>query len=196
MTDKIQSFDVAQGMFDPDTRALLVKAQSAPASTVKQAIILAQGAFDPDTGALLVAGTFESTDATHRADTDNPHEVTALQTGGIVAITTATDFKSSGATTLYTVPTGKTFFIDSMEVVTTAISGTNSALTTKFGKSTDDDAYQTNTLTTANAVGDRHIYDSPSVGVSAGTIITGSVGTASNAATSHTGYFVLKGYQI
>lgn len=108
------------------------------------------------------------------------------------------NFKTVADTSVYTIPSNHLFLLNTMEVLTTSISGAGTAPTIRFGYggvSADYDAYLTATTTTSNANNSRHIFDKPKNAIESSTIITGGV-TVASTATAHSGYFLITGFLI
>ena len=105
------------------------------------------------------------------------------------------NFKSTGETNIFTVPSGYMFLIDNMEVVTTKITSSSSAPYIRFGKTGDPSAFHSALQSQSNSFGARHIINSPQNGQTAGTVVTFGVTTASTAA-EHEGFSVIKGYLV
>ena len=113
----------------------------------------------------------------------------------LVLVSPLIDFKSTGETNIFTVPTGHVFFVDKMEVVTTAITSAGTAPQVRFGKNGSPAAFYTASQSQSNIIRARHIIDSPQDGEDAGVTITFGVTTASTAS-EHKGVAVVKGYLI
>jgi len=106
------------------------------------------------------------------------------------------NFKTPQTVTLLTVPVGFMFAIDSMEVVTVAITGSDDAPSVSFGNSGDSVAYYaTNTTTSNGTAGSRHIIVNPQDGIAEGTVLNASIVDASGA-TTHTGSLIVRGYLL
>lgn len=102
------------------------------------------------------------------------------------------NFKSTGSTTIFTVPANHVLLLDEREVVTTAINTPATAPTLSIGESGDADAYEGNFVTTSNSLNSREVIENRENAIAAGTVITATVVSASTA-TSHTGFVVLSG---
>lgn len=105
------------------------------------------------------------------------------------------NFKNTGETSIFTVPTGYLFLIDRMEVVTTSISSAGTAPSVRFGKSGSSAAFLSATQSQSNSQGARHVIDSPQDGESAGTVVTFGV-TSASTATTHKGFAIVRGYLV
>jgi hypothetical protein len=103
--------------------------------------------------------------------------------------------KSVADTELFTVPAGYMFLIDTMEVLTTSISGSANAPDVRFGNVGDSAAYYAAATTLSNAVGSRHVIDIAQDAAAANTVVTFGVVSASTA-TSHTGCGIVTGYLV
>jgi len=104
-------------------------------------------------------------------------------------------FKTVAETNLFTVPAGYMFLIDTMEVLTTAISGAGTAPNVRFGNSGDSSAYYSADTTLSNSAGSRHVIDIPQDAAAAGTVVTFGISSVSSA-TSHTGCGIVTGYLV
>jgi hypothetical protein len=102
------------------------------------------------------------------------------------------NFKTVADYTLYVVPADKIFLIDSMEIVTTAITGAGTAPTVRFGNSVDRSKNWGPTITTSNTLNFRHVIGNPQHGAAAGTSLSGGI-TVGSTATSHSGNFIIRG---
>lgn len=124
----------------------------------------------------------------------------SMETGGkkyqeLVMVSPLVDFKTTGETNIFTIPSGHVFFLDKMEVITTAITAAGTAPSVRFGKNGSSAAFYTESQSQSNSLRARHIIDSPQNGEEAGVTITFGVTTASTA-TEHKGVAVVKGYLI
>lgn len=124
----------------------------------------------------------------------------SMESGGrkyqeLVLVSPLIDFKSTGETNIFTVPTGHIFFIDKMEVATTAITSAGTAPQVRFGKNGSAAAFYAASQSQSNSLRSRHIIDSPQNGEEAGVTITFGV-TAASTASEHKGVAVVKGYLI
>lgn len=124
----------------------------------------------------------------------------SIESGGsktypLVLISPEINFKNTGETNIFTVPTGHLFFIDRMEVVTTSISSAGNAPYVRFGKSGSSSEFLSATQSQSNSQGSRHIVDSPQDGESSGTVVTFGVTAASTAGT-HKGLAIVRGYLV
>jgi hypothetical protein len=108
------------------------------------------------------------------------------------------DFKSTGQTVLYTVPTGKKFIFDKLEIVATSITGAPGAPTISFGDSNDPDGFSNGNVVIdsgLNADDKRIIYNAPQGASKSGTQLTlNVVSAASN--TTYKGDVIVIGYEI
>ena len=119
----------------------------------------------------------------------------AFPTGKISVRSAIVSLKTVAETQIFTVPTGYMFLIDTMEIVTTSVSGAGAAPSVQFGNTGDGDAYYGPTQVTSNSAGARHIVENPQDGVSAGAVITFGVTTGSTA-TAHSGVGIVTGYLV
>lgn len=113
----------------------------------------------------------------------------------LVMVSPLVDFKITGETNIFTIPTGHIFFIDKMEVVTTSITSAAAAPYVRFGKNGSPAAFYGTAQSQSNALLTRHVIDSPQNGETAGSTITFGVTTASTAS-EHKGLGVVKGYLL
>lgn len=104
------------------------------------------------------------------------------------------NFKSTGDLDIFTVPSGYMFFIDRMEVVTTAITSAGSAPYIRFGKTGSLATFLSAVESQSNSSGARHIFDSPQQGTSSTTVTFGV--TAASTALEHKGYGIVRGYLV
>lgn len=105
------------------------------------------------------------------------------------------NFRETGDVNIFTVPTGYMFSIDSMEVLTTAISSPGSAPSVRFGNSSSYGAYHASATTQSNSLGSRHIIENPQDAAASGTVITFGV-TAASTAASHSGCGIVTGHLV
>lgn len=119
----------------------------------------------------------------------------AFPTGKVSIRSAIVNLKTVAETTIFTVPTGYMFLIDTVEVVTTSVTSAGAAPTIQFGNTGDSDAYYGPTQVTSNAVGARHISENPQDGAAAGTVITMGV-TVASTATAHSGVGIVTGYLL
>jgi len=105
------------------------------------------------------------------------------------------DLKSTGEIDILTVPSCCLFSIDSMEILTTEISGPSTAPTVRFGNASDSAAYFAATVTASNSLGARHIVENPQNAAPAGTTVTFGVTSASTAST-HFGCGIVTGFLV
>ena len=126
----------------------------------------------------------------------NPSVATgAFKLYPLVLSTPLVNFKSTGDTNIFTVPSGYVFYIDRMEVVTAKITSASAAPYIRFGKVGSLSTFLSVTQSQSNSLGSRHIVDSPKDGEVAGVTVTFGVTTASTAS-EHKGYGVVKGYLL
>ena len=145
-------------------------------------------------GNLNVSGTFNATSIGNL----NPG-LTLANTASVspkISVKVPVDFKVVGETNMFTVPSNSIFLIDSMEIVTTAITSAGTAPTVRLGNTNTGNAYYGPTQVTSNSVGARHIIENPQDGVSAGTVVTCGVTIASTALVQHIGYIKVIGELI
>lgn len=126
--------------------------------------------------------------------------VPSVQQGGsksypLILASPEINFKSSGDTNIFTVPSGHMFFIDRMEVITTTIVSAGTAPTVRFGKSGTPAAFLSPTLSQSNAFGARYVIDSPQDGESSGVTVTFGV-TSTSTASEHKGIAIVRGYLV
>jgi len=114
-------------------------------------------------------------------------------TGELIVRSKIVDLKNVAETNLFTVPTGYMFLVDSMEIVTTSITGASTAPSVRFGTSTLPDDYYAATQIASNSVGARHIIYNPQDAALAGSVISFGV-TAGSTASTHYGCAIVKGY--
>ena len=117
----------------------------------------------------------------------------AFPTGKISVRSAIVDLKTVADTTIFTVPTGYMFLVDTMEIVTTSVTSPSAAPVVQFGNGGDGDAYYGPNQVTSNSVGARHIIENPQDGVVAGTAVAFGVTTASTAS-AHSGVGIVTGY--
>lgn len=113
----------------------------------------------------------------------------------LVLVSALVDFKSTGDTEIFTVPTGHTFFIDKMEIVTTSLTSAGNAPYVRFGKTGSLAEFYSATQTSSNSLRARHVIDSPQNGEAAGATITFGI-TSASTASEHKGVGVIKGFLI
>jgi hypothetical protein len=112
-----------------------------------------------------------------------------------VSIKVPVNFKDASELSMFEVPGNHMFLIDSMEIITTSISGAATPPTVRLGNTSAASAYYGPTQVTSNSVGARHIIENPQDGVAAGTTVTCGV-TAASTATSHNGFIKVSGELI
>ena len=153
------------------------------------------------TGTLVVTGgvgvsgqvTASSVVVTNGFNTGVALDESSWSTGELVVKSGVVNLKTVAEHNLFTVPTGYMFLVNSMEIVTTAISGADAAPSVRFGTSSSPADYHGPAAVTSNSVGARHIIENPQDGIAAGSTVTFGVTTGSTA-TSHSGCAVVKGY--
>lgn len=111
----------------------------------------------------------------------------------LVMVSPLVDFKTTGETSIFTIPSGYVFFIDKMEVLTTVITSAVAAPYIRFGKDGTPAAFYGSAQSQSNSLLSRHVIDTPQDGEAAGATITFGVTTASTAI-EHKGFAVVKGY--
>lgn len=123
-------------------------------------------------------------------------ETGSFSTGKISISSAILDLKAVEDTNIFTVPNGYMFLIDSMEVITTNISGTGESPTVRFGNSSVRDAYYASTQISSSAlVGYRHVIESPQNAILASTTFSFGIVLASGYST-HEGVAVASGYLV
>lgn len=105
------------------------------------------------------------------------------------------DFKVTGDVEIFSVPTGYMFLIDSMEVLTTSIFGSNNSLSIRFGTESNPEEYYSPSLISSSNIGDRHIVDIAQNASLSGNSITFGVEVASSADV-HRGVGIIHGSLI
>lgn len=105
------------------------------------------------------------------------------------------NFRETGDVSVLTVPEGYMFSIDSMEVLTTAISSPGEAPSVRFGNSSSYGVYHAAATTQSNGLGSRHIIENPQDAAAAGTVVTFGV-TAPSTASSHSGCGIITGHLV
>lgn len=119
----------------------------------------------------------------------------SFSTAKLSARSPITSFKTVDDTPIFTVPSGYMFMVDTMEIVTTTISGAGVAPKVRFGISGSEDMFYVANRTTSNSFGGRHVIENPQNGVDAGSVVTFGIAEASTA-TSHNGAAVVTGYLL
>ena len=119
----------------------------------------------------------------------------SVSTGRISVRSPIVNFKTVQETSIFTVPSGYMFLIDTMEVVTTAASGSGDAPTMRFGNTGYSAAYYDPSVISSSSVGARHVIEHPQNGAVAGTVVTVGV-TVASALTSHSGVGIVTGYLL
>jgi len=105
------------------------------------------------------------------------------------------DLKQIAENEIFTVPASHIFLIDSMEILTTIISGTNNTLQARFGNSIDPQEYYLPSQINNFNSGDRHIIEVAQNASLSGTTITFGVVTPSSA-DYHEGFGLIHGSLI
>jgi hypothetical protein len=105
------------------------------------------------------------------------------------------NFKTVAQHSIYTVPVGYMFVIDSMEIITVTSTTPGTPPTVQFGTTLDTDLFLGPVATTSNSVGSRHVAEDPQDGAIAGVILSAGITQASSAA-AHTGILIFKGYEL
>lgn len=111
----------------------------------------------------------------------------------LVLVSPVINFKTVADTNIFTVPAGHFFFVQQMEVITTAITSPGSAPYVRFGKVGSLALFQSIIQTTSNSLLARHSIDSTANGQEGSFTATFGITTASTA-TEHKGVAVIKGY--
>jgi hypothetical protein len=96
---------------------------------------------------------------------------------------------------IFTVPENCMFLIDSMEMLTISIVGTNDALQARFGNTSSPEEYYSSSLIKNYNVGDRHIIEMAQNAAIPGSVVTFGVVVGSNAET-HQGVGIIHGSLI
>jgi hypothetical protein len=122
-------------------------------------------------------------------------ETNSWSSGRISVRSALVNLKTNATTNIFTVPSGYMFLIDTMEVVTTAITTPGTPPTISFGTSTATSDYYGPTQITSNSVGSRHIIENPQDAALSSTIVTFTVTSGSTAGT-HTGCGIVTGYLL
>ena len=153
------------------------------------------------TGSLLVTGgvgvggqvTAQSLSVADQFNTGVSLSTNSWSTGELVVRSNIVDLKTVAETNLFTVPTGYMFLVDSMEIVTTSITGAGAPPSVRFGISTLPADHYEAARVTSNSVGARHIIDNPQDAAVAGSVISFGV-TAGSTASAHSGCAIVRGY--
>lgn len=119
----------------------------------------------------------------------------SFSTAKMTARSQITNFKSVGDTTIFTVPTGYMFLVDTMEIITISISEAGQPPKVRFGVGGTPEMFHPASPTTSNSFGSRHIIENPQDGVDSGTAVVFGITEASTAA-SHQGAAVVSGYLL
>ena len=114
-------------------------------------------------------------------------------TGELIVRSGIVNLKTVSEYTLFTVPTGYMFLVNTMEIVTTAITTAGTAPSVRFGTTSLPSDYYGPAQITSNSVGSRHIIENPQEAATAGTAVSFGVTTGSTAST-HSGCAIVKGY--
>ena len=130
---------------------------------------------------------------------DNINEITLSQNSKCVnkisIRSPIIDFTSQGETNIFSVPSGFMFLIDSMEILTTQITGADVAPSFRFGNASNNQAYYSENATTSNSMGARHVIENPQNGIVAGITIKFGI-TVASTASSHEGVAIVNGSLI
>jgi len=119
----------------------------------------------------------------------------SFSTAKMSARSPITNFKSVGQVSIFTVPTGYMFLVDTMEVVTTSITSAGTAPSVRFGIVGSEDLFYAPARSTSNSFGERHVIENPQNGVDAGSVVSFGI-TEASTATSHSGVAVVTGYLL
>ena len=114
-------------------------------------------------------------------------------TGELIVRSEIVSLKTVSEYTLFTVPTGYMFLVNTMEIVTTAITSAGTAPSVRFGTTLLPSDYYGPAQITSNSAGARHIIENPQEAAAAGTLVSFGVTTGSTAST-HSGCAIVKGY--
>jgi hypothetical protein len=134
------------------------------------------------------------------ADTNVQLALNTLDVKSTVFMNTSVSLTSAASSTIYTVPAGKRFVVDSTEVIVNSITGEDAMPTVEFGISTDLDMILAPTeldagMNTANA---RETWDSGvllATVIPAGSVIQFTV-TVAGTSSTHAATVVLRGFLI
>lgn len=116
----------------------------------------------------------------------------SFSTTKVVIRSSIVDFTSVSENEVFSVPEYYMFLIDSMEILTTKIFGTNISLQARFGSNINSNEYYESSLINNFNVGDRHIIDVAQNAVVSGKIVTFGITTPSSAET-HEGVGIING---
>lgn len=119
----------------------------------------------------------------------------SFATAKMSARSPVTDFREVGDTPIFAVPSGHMFLVDTMEVITTTVSGASTPPKVRFGVSGAEDMFHPSGSTTSNSFGARHVIENRQNGVDAGSVLTFGV-TEASTASSHFGVAVVTGYLL
>jgi len=123
----------------------------------------------------------------------NPSGYITSGNGCIIIQSQKINFAQTGNYSLFTVPSGQLFLIDTMEVITTNITSPNQPPYVSFGNTSSFGSYTSSIQTTSNSQYARHIFDNPQNAIISGIILTASI-TAASTATVQSGYLLYKGF--
>ena len=112
-------------------------------------------------------------------------------TGELIVRSEIVSLKTVSEYTLFTVPTGYMFLVNTMEIVTTAITSAGTAPSVRFGTTLLPSDYYGPAQITSNSAGARHIIENPQEAAAAGTLVSFGVTTGSTAST-HSGCAIVK----
>jgi hypothetical protein len=119
----------------------------------------------------------------------------AFSTAKISIRSAIVDLTKIGETNIFTVPANYMFLIDSMEILTTMIAGTNTTLQTRFGNNFNSSEYYASNIIKNNSVGERHIIEIAQNAALSGSIVNFGVTTPSSAP-MHEGAGIINGTLI
>jgi len=105
------------------------------------------------------------------------------------------DLKQVAENEIFAVPANHMFLIDSMEIITTSISGVNNSLQARFGNNSNPQEYYEPNQIKNFSVGDRHIIEIAQNAALSGCIITFGIVEASTA-NYHEGFGLIHGSLI
>jgi hypothetical protein len=119
----------------------------------------------------------------------------SYSTGEISIRSPIINFKNSGSTNIFIVPTGYVFLINSMEIVTLEIESEVTGPFVSFGNSSSSNDYYGPILHEGYLSGGRHIAQFPQDAILENTIVTISVTTPSSSST-HNGFGIVTGFLL
>jgi hypothetical protein len=119
----------------------------------------------------------------------------SFSTGEISIRSPLINFKNTGSTNVFLVPTGYIFLINTMEIVTLEIDSLIKSPKISFGNTTSQEEYCRSIVSQSNSVGSRHIIKSPQNGIQENTIINMSVLESSDSSV-HNGFGIIRGSLI